>query len=331
MAEAATPAPPGAPGSRRRSRPAPVDRARANARSASSTQSTIHRACRSPTRSASSEPASCSAPKARNVSSNTYRRPGARCTSERSTNSDSNVATSAASKPQTAAASAAANGRENTDSADEHTPQFGVERVERPRHRRRQRRVAGRVPVAHGQQLEPLIHPCRHLAQLQAVQTRRRQLDRQRQAVEATHDLDDLRTLRGVGLEHRRHRRRPLPEELDRRRLLVAGGQRRHGAQLLACHTQPLTARRHDRHVGAAGDDPVHEIGRRVEDVLAVVQAGRSTRRRRAPPRSVRPAACQDGRRSPTPPSGRREPPRRRPGRARTTPPCRSGRRAWIR
>ena len=41
-----------------------------------------------------------------------------------------------------------------------------------------------------------------------------------------------------------------------------SAGQRRHGAQLLACHTQPLPARRHDRHVGAATDDPCHELCR---------------------------------------------------------------------
>ncbi len=81
------------------------------------------------------------------------------------------------------------------------------------------------------------------------------------------------RQLVRIGLEPRRHRARPLEEQLHRRAVAVGDErQRRHHLDLLAGDAQPFAARRHDAHVRAHRQHPLDERGDRVEHVLAVVE-----------------------------------------------------------
>ena len=180
--------------------------------------------------------------------------------------------TTVLSTSQIAAASAAANEPAKTDRSVNVRRSALVEQPVRPRHRGVQRPVAGRRARPGGQQLEPSVEPGRHLGDVEGVQPGRRQLDRQRQPVESTHDLGDDRQLVGVGIEAGRHGAGPIDEQLNGRRIVGGRRERRHRAQPLAAHPQALPARRQHRHVRAPGEHCLHEAGDRLEDVLAVVE-----------------------------------------------------------
>ena len=121
-------------------------------------------------------------------------------TSDRSTSWANAAVTVAASTPHTAAASAASNDPANTDRSAKVRWRSLVEQPERPRHRRAQRAVPAGGAVAGRQQREAVVEAGRHLGHVVGVQPGGGQLDGQRQAVEAAHDLgDDSRARRRSG------------------------------------------------------------------------------------------------------------------------------------
>ena len=107
------------------------------------------------------------------------------------------------------------------------------------------------------------------LGQRQDAHPRRRQLDRQRHAVEAPADLR-----RGGGVvvgeaEIGADLSRAVGEQLDR---LVGQRQRRHPPTHLAGHPDRLTTRRHKRHRRAAALQADNQRRARVQQMLTVVQ-----------------------------------------------------------
>ena len=154
----------------------------------------------------------------------------------------------------------------------ERSLQLHVEQLVGPRHRRSQRSMAGRRACAGREELEAAIQPGGDLVDVERAQARRGQLDRQRQPVETTDDLGDGCPFGDVAVELRHHGAGPLHEQLDGRPIVVARRQWRHLVHLLTGHPQPLPARRDDRRLSARTEDPIDQVGDRIEDVLAVVE-----------------------------------------------------------
>jgi hypothetical protein len=117
------------------------------------------------------------------------------------------------------------------------------------------------------QQLEAPVEVLRDLAGRQRADPRRRELDRQRQPVQP---LADVRHGLGVAvaqIEVPDREPRPVREHLHR-----LGAERAERDHLLALHAERLAARGHDAHVGHRLDHALHEVGRALQHVLAVVQ-----------------------------------------------------------
>ena len=77
--------------------------------------------------------------------------------------------------------------------------------------------MSRRCPISGCQQLEAAIEAGGDLAQFEAVQTRCCELDREREPVESSDDVDDPAPLGRVGIEAGRDRPGTLDEQLDRR------------------------------------------------------------------------------------------------------------------
>ena len=156
--------------------------------------------------------------------------------------------------------------------------------------RRAERLVPGqRGPAAAGEQREPVVEALGQLGRGQRAQPRRRELDRQRHAVEGPADLGDRRRrcrrrARSRAAPRRPGRRTAAPPEMTaigrsdlRSRAPAvpggAGGQRRHHVQAsrrgsaAARGWSPATWTR-----GAVGQQPGGEDGGGVDHVLAVVE-----------------------------------------------------------
>ena len=196
-----------------------------------------------------------------------------RITSERSTSWVNAVVIAAGSVPQTAAAAAASNDPANTERSakvgrrSSSSSSYDHDTAAPKRTVPRRRAVPGR------EQREAVVEPGRHLGDVVGVQAGGGQLDRQRQPVEAAHDLGDQRPLGGVGSEAGRDGARPLDEQLDRRTLPVVGQrQRRHHVDVLAGEPEPFPARGHHAHVRARRQHALGQRGHGVEHVLAVVE-----------------------------------------------------------
>ena len=120
-----------------------------------------------------------------------------------------------------------------------------VEQLVAPLDRRPQRLLAlGQVAPAGGEERQPVLQPAEQLVRLEHLHPGGRQLDRERQAVEAAADLGQPAV---VAAEARQHGLRPLPEELDRRRLR----ERRERELALARDPERLAARGEDAQVRA--------------------------------------------------------------------------------
>ena len=131
------------------------------------------------------------------------------------------------------------------------------------------------------QQPEAIVQARGELVERQGRHPRRRQLDRQRDAIEPLADLGDRRGILCGQVETRQHRCGPIDEELDRRvvchpdhagRLLG----RRHGERsdrpdVLAIDSQQFAARRQDADLRAIAQQGIEQAGAGIEQMLAVV------------------------------------------------------------
>jgi hypothetical protein len=136
-----------------------------------------------------------------------------------------------------------------------------------------------RGPAAAGEQREPVIQPLGELIRGQRTQPDGRQLDGQRHSVQRPADPGHGGRAVRIELEVRPDGYRPVAQQPDRRvrlRPFAAGlrgdRQGRDGKQGLAVDAERLPAGGHDLYPRAGGQDPAGQRGRRLDDMLAVVQ-----------------------------------------------------------
>ncbi len=137
-----------------------------------------------------------------------------------------------------------------------------------------------RGATAAGEQPESIRQSCGDLLDGQRTQPRGGQLDRERQTIEPTDDLDDRSDRLGVDREIRADGGGPIGEQARGRigERLVSGRvggrlpQRRHDHQRLTGDGERFAARAEDSQSGATGQEVIGDLGGRVEQVLAVVQ-----------------------------------------------------------
>ena len=166
------------------------------------------------------------------------------------------------------------------ESAGEHRTPFQqrlfgvVEQVVGPRHRVTQRLVAFQAAPRPDQQPEPVIETITHLADRHRRHPRGRQLDRQRDPVEAAADLHHRARLVSVGQrEARSHAAGAFDEQIHCGRVDArADVQRGHRPQLLVGDPQSFAAGGQDLHRRRLREDRLDQIGGGVEHVLAVVE-----------------------------------------------------------
>ena len=166
------------------------------------------------------------------------------------------------SAPQTASAASSVQPPAKTARPREELPVLRAEQVVAPVDRRAERLLARRlVARPAGEQLEAPLEPGEQRLRREQLRARGRELDRERQAVEADADLGDRGRVRGrhgeVGLD----RLRALDEERDRvvlRELLelrqvrrVGQAERRHLELVLAGEPERRAARGEQLHAGA--------------------------------------------------------------------------------
>ncbi len=142
-----------------------------------------------------------------------------------------------------------------------------------PRHRR--------PPAAH-QQAEAVIQHGREAGDAEGIEPPRRQLDRQRHAIEPAADLGDDRRIRIAELEATEAGRGPLDEQLDRRigqrlgRRQPCGSrrqrQRRQALHPLALDPQRLPAGGQDMQPRRALERGLGQFGRRFDHMLAAIE-----------------------------------------------------------
>ena len=137
-----------------------------------------------------------------------------------------------------------------------------------------QRLVAFQAAPRPDQQPEPVIETITHLAGGHRRHPRGRQLDGQRDPVEASADLHHRVRLIGVGhREARRHALGAFDEQTHRGRVdSRADVQRGHRPQLLVGDPQSFAAGGQDLHGRRLREDRFDQIGGGVEHVLAVVE-----------------------------------------------------------
>ena len=240
---------------------------------------------------------SCSAPNARSVSSSTYRRPGARITSERSTSCvERDRRRRRRRRRRSPPPSAAVNGPAKTERSAKIRCRRRIEQVERPRHRRarasRGARTCGSPTRAAGSGDRARRRPRRRRACAAGRRPARWPAAARRAGARSRRSTASSS---GPGSNSGATARARSTNSCTAGASPADGRQRRHAAQLLAGDPQPLPARRHDRHVRDTSP--------------AGVRPGRRPDRGRA--RSCRATARSRCRRARRPP-GRRD---RRPGR----------------
>jgi hypothetical protein len=121
--------------------------------------------------------------------------------------------------------------------------------------------------VTAGEQGEAVLQSPRHLLCGKGSHPRRRQLDRQRDAVQPAADLRDRRPAFGGQHELRSRLARALGEELHGVTLSHGRDAQHH----LAGDSQRLPARRQDPQPGTVGQERRYQAGAGVVEVLAVV------------------------------------------------------------
>ncbi|MCZ7528767.1 MAG: hypothetical protein M5U14_21770 [Acidimicrobiia bacterium] len=104
--------------------------------------------------------------------------------------------------------------------------------------------------------------------------TRRRHLDREREAVEPVDDLLDGGPLPVVGVEVGTHRAGPFEEQLERRGARRPRRQGRDRPPVLPLDAESLAARGQHPHAGSSAAEDLDRPGGRVGQVLAVVEDG---------------------------------------------------------
>ena len=181
------------------------------------------------------------------------------------------------------------------------------QQVVAPGDRRAQRPLPlRRRPRSAGEQGQPLLEPFEQDRRRERLDAGGRELDRERQAVEAPADLGHLAVRREVGATARRR--------CTKSSIASALAQRVDGDLPLAVDVQRLAAR-HEHRQPRAGADRLGEAGGCVEQMLEVVeheqQALVADRRRRACPSSRAPER-RPSRRARDPRARRAAPTRRR-------------------
>ena len=140
----------------------------------------------------------------------------------------------------------------------------------------RQRRAA-----AIGEQGKAIVEAGCDLLKPKRGGARGRKLDGERDAVETPADGGDRRKILSLRQEACIQRRRPSDEKLHGaasqesvRRLLLPRRhvERRHAVDMFTLDPQHLAARRQNRRVGTESRDRFRQFGRRVDDVLAIVE-----------------------------------------------------------
>ena len=171
------------------------------------------------------------------------------------------------SPPHTSSTASSVQPPAKTDSRRKSALLVVNEEVEAPADRVPQRAVPGGcVPGARGEKLQRVLEPGEDPRRGEHLDPRRRQLDRERQAVEVVTDLRARGQVCLVRLESRAHGARPLEEHAQG----VVAFERPERQLLLAADAQPCAARDHGLHARARGDDRA-ERGRGLDDLLEVV------------------------------------------------------------
>ena len=138
----------------------------------------------------------------------------------------------------------------------------------------------GRAPRT-GEHAEPFGQSFRELGRAHRPHPCRRQLERERHAVEPDADLGDRGRVCVVELEVVARGTGPFDEELHRGDLGQRGDrvgaigrdrERRNRPHDLGRDAERLAARRQHAHIGAPPQDELHQLAGRVEHVLAVVE-----------------------------------------------------------
>jgi hypothetical protein len=122
--------------------------------------------------------------------------------------------------------------------------------------------------VATHQQAEAVVETLRDVHDRERAHTRRRELDGERNSIEALADLGDRGFVGFRGLEGRLGRMGAIDEEA-RGFLGVESGDR---VGPFARDAQRLAARSEDLEIGAGGEELLRDLGGGGQDVLAVVE-----------------------------------------------------------
>ena len=224
------------------------------------------------------------------------------CTIDLSTSAASTRATddaSSDSSEQIVSTASRPNGPANTDTRPNRICSLPVEQVERPADQLGERLVAlGATGLGVVEQVEALPQPLGERGRADGARASCGQLDGQREAVDAPHDLGDgrrvLRVEREVGVRSGgtldEHPHGGHVRQLARRRRAGRHRERLDPTHVLARQPEHLPARRQHRQVGADREHALGEAGDGDADVLAVVEdeqraAGRAGTRRATPRR----------------------------------------------
>ncbi len=169
-----------------------------------------------------------------------------------------------------------------------------------------------RRPTAADQQPEHVIQPLQDLLDPERTHPRRRQLDRQGQALEAGTDGRQHRCAARRHAKVRLDRLSAFDEQLRRRkphelvgthdRARIGNGQRGYPPRSFARDLEGLAAGRQHAHAWAALFESLNEVGTHLDEVLAVVQheqhlTARQVGHERVEQRSIRPLAHAEHRR----------------------------------
>ena len=168
--------------------------------------------------------------------------------------------------------------------AAEEPPLAAVEQVRRPLRGRAQRALTGVRARAAVQQVEPLAQPRQQLRRREHGRARSRQLERQRQAVEAPAELGHLGGRHEAGV----HAARPLDIELDG--ILLA--ERRHGIGAGLAAQPEAFAARHQQRRAVDRAQLVDRAGRRSQHVLRVVDEQQDAPAAQPLRQRARPGGC---------------------------------------
>ena len=178
-------------------------------------------------------------------------------------------------------------GRSQVEAANEHAQALEQQllglrqQVVRPIDQRTQGLLALlQHPAATGKQLVAVIQALVDVGHRQRAHARCGQFQRQRDALQALHQIGHRRGLGRRQQPTRFVRLRTLDKQAHRSRGLQLGqactprrhGQRMHRVDLLAGHVQGLAAGRHQPHTGRGPHQGMRQAGRGLDQVLAVVE-----------------------------------------------------------